>query len=57
MGKEEKRSNYLAEGISIGMCIGIALGKIIFRDIAIGVSIGMCMGIAIGGSIKKNSDK
>ena len=55
--ENESEGTYLAEGLSIGMCLGIALGQLLFDNVATGLSIGMCLGLAIGMSIKKGNKK
>ena len=61
--KDESKT-YMAEGMSIEMCIGVALGStvgIFIKNIPIcicfGISIGMLVGMGIGATIKKNSNK
>ena len=61
--KDESKT-YMWEGMSIGMCIGVALGStvgIFMKNIPIcicfEISIGMLVGMGIGATIKKNSNK
>lgn len=52
--KDDGSDNYMAEGMSIGMCLGIAWSMVLGDgNIAIGLSVGMMLGMAIGMSIKK----
>jgi hypothetical protein len=37
----------------MGMCLGMIVGNLFFKNIGVGMSIGMCLGLAIGSSIKK----
>ena len=53
--KDEKSTeNYGTEGMSIGMCIGVALGTLFEGGVGIGISVGMLLGLAIGSGIPKN---
>ena len=49
----DNSSNYMIEGMSIGMCLGIAIGQFIYKNMALGLSMGMCIGLGIGSCIKK----
>ena len=37
----------------MGMCFGMIVGNLLFKNTGIGMSIGMCLGLAIGSSIKQ----
>lgn len=54
---EKDDDNYMAEGISIGMCLGAALGSIFADEMAVGIGIGMMLGMAVGINIKKPKAK
>ena len=47
-GKNEE-DNYLA----VGMCLGMTIGQLLFKNLSVGMGIGMCLGGAIGSSIKQ----
>ncbi len=59
-----KAKNYMLEGMSIGMCLGVWAGSIldlitkgnIGLYMSFGISIGMGIGAAIGYAIKKDSN-
>ena len=52
--KDDGSDNYIIEGMSIGMCLGIAWSMVLGDgNISIGISVGMMIGMAIGMSIKK----
>lgn len=50
---EEEPGNYMAEGLSLGICFGAALGSAGFVDLSMGLSLGMLFGLLIGMNIKK----
>ena len=50
--KKENTDNYGAEGMSLGMCFGTAIGASL-HNIGLGISLGMLIGLAIGTCIKK----
>ena len=50
--EKENTENYGAEGMSLGMCFGTAIGASL-HNIGLGISLGMLIGLAIGTSIKK----
>lgn len=50
--KEKSKGDYSSEGISLGMCFGVALG-ILFDQLSLGISLGMLFGLAIGMAKKK----
>lgn len=54
--KKEKKTteNYGTEGMSVGMCIGVALGTCFEGGVGVGISIGMLLGLSIGSCIPKN---
>lgn len=51
--KEKKLGDYSTEGMSIGMCLGCAIGASNIMNIGIALSLGMLFGLAIGMLIKK----
>ena len=51
--KGKKAEDYSAEGMSIGMCLGCAIGASNIMNIGISLSLGMLFGLAIGMLIKK----
>lgn len=51
--KNDEYDNYMAEGMSFGMCIGVTLGSIGFIDLSMGISLGMVIGLVCGMNIKK----
>lgn len=60
MKKGDKQENYIAEGMSLGMCFGCGLGMLVgflfnnpILGMTNGISLGMLFGLAIGSSIKK----
>ena len=46
--KQEKESGYEAEGMSLGMCFGAAVGDIFPEYIGVTLSVGMLTGLVIG---------
>ncbi|MGG0533435.1 glycine zipper family protein [Priestia aryabhattai] len=57
MSKNNKTpTNYLAFGISLGLCFG-ALYGLVLNNIALGAGMGLCMGIVIGSSIDRKNKK
>ena len=50
--EKENTENYGAEGMSLGMCFGTAIGASL-HNIGLGISLGMLIGLAIGTCIKK----
>ena len=50
--KKENTDNYGAEGMSLGMCFGTAIGASL-HNIGLGISLGMLIGLAIGTCIEK----
>ena len=46
--KREKENGYEAEGMSLGMCFGAAVGAIFPEYIGITLSMGMLTGLVIG---------
>ena len=52
---DEKKSgeNRMAEGMSLGMCFGVAISSSGVCDLAIGISMGMLLGMLVGMNIKK----
>ena len=50
--KEKKAEDYSTEGMSIGMCLGCAIGASNIMNIGIALSLGMLFGLAIGMLIK-----
>ena len=53
--KEKKVVDYCTEGMSIGMCLGCAIGAANIMNIGIALSLGMLFGLAIGMLIKKEN--
>lgn len=51
--KKKDEGNRQAEGMSIGMCMGVLFGTTGICDLATGISLGMLLGLVIGMSIKK----
>ena len=51
--KQEKESGYEAEGMSLGMCFGAAVGAIFLEYIGITLSMGMLVGLLVGMCVKK----
>ena len=49
--KNESNKNELPIGISLGLCIGVALGAV-FINIGIGTAVGVCLGAFVGHLIK-----
>lgn len=45
---KEGKKTYLAEGMSIGMCLGVAIASALHINFGLGISIGMLIGEAIG---------
>ncbi|MGN0174426.1 MAG: hypothetical protein ACI39F_08285 [Acutalibacteraceae bacterium] len=54
---EKQQTNYLAIGISFGLCIGAALGLFLFNNLAVGISLGMLFGTAIGLAVDNGKKK
>ena len=52
--KSKDKETYICEGMSIGMCFGVAVGSMILEHLGIFLSLGMLIGEAIGSCIKKN---
>ena len=50
--EKENTENYGAEGMSLGMCFGTAIGASL-HNIGIGISLGMLIGLAIGTCMRK----
>ena len=46
--KQEKESGYEAEGLSLGMCFGAAVGAIFPEYIGVTLSVGMLIGLVVG---------
>ena len=46
--KQEKESGYEAEGMSLGMCFGAAVGAIFPEYIGVTLSVGMLIGLVVG---------
>lgn len=56
--KSSKESeNYGTEGMSLGMCFGVAVGSSFDGGVGIGISLGMLLGLAIGSSIVKKKEE
>ena len=55
--KEKKAEDYSTEGMSIGMCLGCAVGASNIMNIGIALSLGMLFGLAIGMLIKKGESR
>ena len=51
--KQEKESGYEAEGMSLGMCFGAAVGDIFPEYIGVTLSVGMLIGLLVGKCVKK----
>ena len=51
--KQEKESGYEAEGMSLGMCFGAAVGAIFPEYIDVTLSMGMLIGLLAGMCVKK----
>ena len=51
--KGNSEDNYASEGMTVGMCIGVALGTSAFDNVGICISLGTLLGLAVGSSIKK----
>jgi len=49
---DEKKDNYMTEGMCIGICLGVALSSSGI-DQSLGISLGMLIGEIIGMNIKK----
>lgn len=54
-GREELET-YASQGIAIGLCMGPALGILLFHNIALGMGPALLFGYAIGASIEKKED-
>jgi len=48
----DKKENYTALGLSLGLCAGVVIGALT-NHIGLYLPIGMCLGLAIGSLIKK----
>ena len=59
--KEERsdssNGNYMSMGMSIGLCLGVAMGRFVFDNLSMGLAVGLCLGISIGACIKKKDRK
>jgi hypothetical protein len=44
---QQPKDNIWIFGLSIGMCFGVALGQLLFDNIATGLGIGMTIGIGV----------
>lgn len=55
--KTKEEENYMAEGMSIGLCLGLALGELVFGSMTLGMCVGLCLGLAVGAGIKKKQIK
>jgi hypothetical protein len=53
LDSDSEEGNYMAEGISLGMCLGLTVGQLLFDNLVIGMTLGMCLGLVIGMNIKK----
>ena len=51
--KQEKESGYEAEGMSLRMCFGAAVGAIFPEYIGVTLSVGMLIGLLVGMYVKK----
>ena len=54
-GREEVQT-YESQGIAIGLCMGPALGLLLFHNIALGMGPALLFGYAIGASIEKKEE-
>ena len=52
-GDKKGADNRMAEGMSLGMCFGVAISSSGICDLAIGISLGMLLGMLVGMNIKK----
>ncbi|MDD4700038.1 MAG: hypothetical protein PHV07_07260 [Oscillospiraceae bacterium] len=53
--KSEYSNTELPIGISLGLCIGVALGAV-FNNIVIGTTLGVCVGAFIGHLIRMRNN-
>ena len=51
--KQDKENGYAAEGMSLGMCFGAAVGTIFPEYIGVTLSVGMLIGLLVGMCVKK----
>ena len=56
---KKKEDNYGTEGLSLGMCFGVAVGTDFGNNTGIALTLGMLAGFALGSCIekKKNDDE
>ena len=54
--KQEKESGYEAEGMSLGMCFGAAVGDIFPEYLGVPLSVGMLIGLLVGMCEKHNEE-
>lgn len=53
---EGNQKDYSAEGMSLGMCLGCAIGATGLVDFGTGLSLGLLIGMCVGMLIKKENE-
>ena len=51
--KSDDEGTYMSVGLCLGLAIGGIIGEVIFKNYTTGMLMGMCLGIGIGSLIKK----
>jgi len=55
--QSKKTENYGSEGMSVEMCIGVAISTLFDGGISIVIPVGMLLGLCIGSCIPKENDE
>ena len=53
---QKKKDDYGSEGMTLGMCFGVAIATAMHWNIGLGLSLGMLLGLTIGSGMEKQDD-
>lgn len=53
----KQKSNYLAIGLALGICLGALAGLTVFDNLAVGMGFGIALGMSFGVAFGNSSDK